>query len=98
MKKTITEYDFTQGFVEMNREDNFSYAGLKALYSYFIQLEDDCDMDIEYDVIAICCEYTEYEDLEELHGSYPDIESIDDLRNHTQVIEIDSDSFIIQDY
>ena len=52
------------------------------------------------DPIAFCCEYTEYESLDDLRKqAYPDIKDMDDLREHTTVIEIDgTDRFIIQDY
>lgn len=96
MKKTIDLYDFRRGFEEMNR-NNFSYEGLKALFNYFEELENDCDIAIEFDVIAICCEYTEYENIEEIQKDYPDIEDIEDLRDNTQVIEFDG-GIIIQSY
>jgi hypothetical protein len=98
MKQTITESQFVDAFTDCSRADNFTYAGRKAMFEYFEQLEDDCDMEIEFDVIAICCEYTEYENLEEFQANYgaddyPDMEAI---RDATQLIEIDDESFIIQ--
>ena len=98
MKQTIDEYQFIQAFEDYNRENNFSYEGKVALFDYLEGLEESCDYEIELDVIAICCEYTEYEDLEELQGVYYGIESIDDLMNHTTVIMIDDESFIVADY
>jgi hypothetical protein len=82
------------------RPDNFTYAGLKALYEYFEELEEDCGNEIELDVIAFCVEYTEYTSIEEFHQNYdredyPDMESIE---SYTQVIPIDDESFIIQDF
>lgn len=97
MKKTISLYDFRKGFEDMNRSNNFSYEGLTALFEYFEQLENDCSIEIELDVIAICCEYTEYENIEELQKNYSDIEDMEDLYNHTQVITFDG-GFIIQDF
>ena len=96
MKKNVSCSSFRDAFADYGRTDNFSYEGLTALYNYFVQLEEDCDMEIELDVIAICCEYSEYEDLEEIQGQY-DIDSLEDLRDHTQVIEFDG-GIIIQDY
>ena len=59
MKKTINFYDFRKAFENYDRLDNFSYDGLQALFDYFEEIEIDCDMEIELDVIAICCEYSE---------------------------------------
>lgn len=50
------------------------------------------------DVIALCCEYTEYEDFEELQQDYPDIEDMEELRNNTTVIETETGAFIIQQF
>lgn len=58
MIKTLTEYDFRRGFEQL-RPDNFSYDGLRVLFEHFEQLEDDCGTPIEYDVIAICCDFNE---------------------------------------
>ena len=99
MKKTISLYDFENAF-RYTRPGYFSYAGLTAMYNYFEEYEEDSGEEIELDTIAICCEYTEYENIEEFWGvydkeDYPDIESIE---YNTQVIGIDEDSFIILDF
>ena len=98
MKDTITEYQFTDWFQE-HRPNNFTYDGTKALFNYLEQLEEDCDMEIEFDPIAFCCEYNEYNNLKECLKEYDNlkIETIDDLRDYTTVIEVEgSDSIIIQ--
>ena len=58
MKQSINSYDFHRAFEQL-RPDNFSYDGLNALYDYLEQLEDDMGEEIELDVIAICCDYSE---------------------------------------
>lgn len=113
MKQTINLYQFRDAFRDCNRQDNFSYEGLESLFNWFEEL--DCDIDLEgrsvtpgfiyteteLDVIAICCEFTEYEDIKEFQADYsaedyPDMEA---LENATTVIPINnSDSFIIQDF
>ena len=98
MKQTITEYSFIEAFKNSHRLDNFTIDGLRALFNYIEQYEEDCDTEIELDVIALCCEFTEYENLAELQQNYSDIESIDELQDNTTVIMIDDESFIIQDY
>jgi len=82
----------------MGRENSFSYEGKKALFDYLEQLEEDCDMEIELDVIALDCEYVEYADFAELQGDYDNIDSIEKLRDYTQVIELDNGGLIIAQF
>ncbi|MDL2272819.1 hypothetical protein LJC23_07310 [Desulfovibrio sp. OttesenSCG-928-I05] len=70
MKTTVTNYDFHRAFADMNRQNNFSPAALDGLFEYFEMLEEDMGEELELDVIAICCEYTEYESVEEFITTY----------------------------
>lgn len=96
MIKTIDVYDFRQAFKNMGRETQFSNDALSALFDYLEQLENDIDEKIELDVIALCCDYSEssIKDALENYG----LESLDDLRNNTTVIEVDDDTIIYQNY
>lgn len=58
MKQTVNLYNFRQAFLDI-RPDNFSYTGLETLYDYLTELEDDIGEEMELDVIAICCDYSE---------------------------------------
>jgi len=100
MYQEITSSEFSDWFLTSETyKNNFSYKGLKCLYNYLVDLEEDTGDNIEFDPVAICCEYSEYENLEEIKNNYNDIETIEDLRDHTQVIEISgSDKIIIQDF
>jgi len=95
MKTTVSKHDFCQAFTDYNREANFTWEGRQALYDYLEELESDTGTEMELDVIAICCDFSEYESLEELQKEYDDIEDLDDLRDHTTVIEFDG-GIIIQ--
>ena len=98
MKQTVTECAFMDAF-DYCRSENFSCEGRRALFNYFEELEEDTGEEIEFDVIAICCDFTEYEDLKELQGVYWDIKSMRDLQDNTIVIDIpDTTRFIIQNY
>jgi len=98
MKQSINEYDFLKAFKEC-RPNNFSRAGLFALYDYLEQLEYDTDTEIELDVIGLCCEYAEYDSLAEFQNDYgEDYNTMEDIEYKTQVIMIDDDSFIIQQF
>jgi len=98
MKQSVNEWDFIDAFKQAGREDNFSYEGLKALFEYLEEYEDSTGEELELDVVAICCDFTEYEDLKELQDNYSDIEDMDDLQDHTTVIMINDENFIIQDF
>jgi hypothetical protein len=97
MKKTINYYDFRAELRAFGREEQFTRQGLKALFDYLEDYEQDCETEIELDVIALCCEFVEYDSLEDFHSEYDkdDYPTLEVLRDHTQVIEIDNESFII---
>jgi hypothetical protein len=93
MKDTITAYQFSDEMIEQG----FSYEGATALFEYFEQYEQDTGEEMEFDPVAIRCDFDEYESLEEIKENYQDIETLEDLQNHTTVIEIpNSDRLIIQ--
>jgi hypothetical protein len=96
MITTVNLYDFREAF-RIYHANNFSYDGLAALFGYLEDLEEDTGEPMELDVIALCCDYTEYEslaDYQENYGSaaYPTMEDIEYV---TEVIYIDgTDAFI----
>ena len=99
MIDTISIYRFQNWFQE-HRPNNFSRTGQVALFDYLEEYEESTGEQIEFDPIALCCEYTEYDDLGEFHQNYdsetyPDKDSIMD---YTQIIEVGTDSFIIQNF
>jgi hypothetical protein len=84
----------------MDRKDQFSYEGQEALFNYLEDYEEDTGQEVEFDVIALCCEYTEYDNLKELQEAYSDeYETLEYLEDTTQVIRIpDTERFIILDF
>lgn len=91
--KEITESAFLQAFDDMNRGDNYSYEGRQALYGYLSALSE-C-VDIELDIIGICCDFDEWENLEEFQQAYgQEYETLEDIEERTQVIRIDDEAFI----
>ena len=97
--KSIDIYDFRRAFTDYDRADQFSYEGLGALFDWLSEMSNDCTEPYELDVIALCCEFTEYSDLTEIKETYSttDINTIDDLHDRTIAIEFD-DGIIIQDF
>ena len=59
MKQSLTFNGFHDAFRAYDRLDNFSYDGLKALFDWFEDMEENDGEQVELDVIGICCEFTE---------------------------------------
>ena len=99
MKQTVTECMFIDAF-DKCRPENFSYEGLRALFNYLEEVEEATEEEMEFDVIAICCDFTEYDNLQEFNDNYTECncEEINDIDEYTTFIQIDDDSFIIQNF
>lgn len=69
MKQTITP---NQGAHLLLSDSNakWTYAGALALCEYLEQMESDCDLEIEFNVVDIRCEWHEYESLIEAATDY----------------------------
>jgi len=61
MKQNIGFCQFTDAFRDHDRYDSFGYDGLKALFEYLEQYEEETGTEIELDVIALCCDYSQYD-------------------------------------
>ena len=96
MYQRVNFSDFRQAFHNHDRGNQFSYEGLKALFNYLEEQERNTG-EMELDVIALCCDYlvVEYKDFQELKEDYPSINSMDQLRDETTVIEF-KDGFLIE--
>ena len=95
MKDTVTEYKFSDEMIK----HGFSYEGARALFEYFEAYEEDTGEQLDFDPVAIRCNFDEYENLKAVQENYEDIKTLEDLQNHTTVIEIpETDRLIIQAY
>ena len=99
MKQSVNMYAFERAFKNFER-DNFSYDGLKALFEYLEDYEEDTGEEVELDVIALCCDYMEYDSLNEYNDDYgTKYSEIDTIQDDTTLIKIDGgNGFIIQQY
>ena len=96
MIKTITFSEFCDSFSDTYR-NNFTYNGKRALFDYLEQYSEDTGNPVELDTVALCCDYSEFADLEEVQAQYPDIKSMEDLQDSTIVIEFEG-GLIIQQF
>ena len=98
MKTTVNEYEFVKAFDDFGRGGNFSRLGRFALYEYMTDLEEECGVEFNLDVISVCCEFSEYENLQHFRANYGnDYQSMDDVRDMTHVITgYDGERFIAE--
>ena len=66
MKQTINCHQFINQFDAL-RPNNFSRDALIMMFEYFEEYERDSGEEIEFDPIAICCEYLELSTHEFVH-------------------------------
>jgi hypothetical protein len=102
MKQTISANQFVDAFQSL-RPDNFSYEGLQALYNYLEEYRWRRIDRGRLDVIALCCDFTEWENLKVMQNNYSSgsetMETMEDIEDDTTTIYIpDSDRFITQEF
>tara|TARA_R110000868_G_scaffold181762_2_gene422708 strand:- start:1308 stop:1682 length:375 start_codon:yes stop_codon:yes gene_type:complete len=69
MKTTLNTYDIANALMQDDNA-NWSYNGAKALAEYLDELEQDLGEELELDVVAIRCDYSEYSSLEAFATEY----------------------------
>lgn len=98
MKTHVNFCDFCDRFRNADRDNNFSFEGKRALFDYLENLENEIEEEIELDIVAFCCEYTEYENIKEFNSNYnTKYKSYNDI-TETTVIEVNEESFIIAQF
>ena len=109
MKTRVYLDDFVQSFKDHGRESQFSRPALYGLFNYIEEYEDSTGEDIELDVIALCCDYTEasYKDIVDDYGidvsECADVEDmreavLEHLEGETQVVWYDDDSVLFANF
>lgn len=105
MKTTISQSDFVSAFTRNSeRKNQFSYDALCELFAYYEQLEQDTGEEMELDVTAICCDWTEYNSAAEAAEGYigatagfewEEHKALQYLQDNTQVIELKSGVLVL---
>lgn len=101
MKSYVSKDRFINWFRSSDTyKNNFSYEGLDALFDWLEEYEDDTGTETEFDPVAICCEFSEYDNLKEFQDDYgEEYETLEDIENNTLLIRIeDEEGFIIQQF
>lgn len=109
MKQTVDFSIFDNAFRDMGRTDNFSYHARRALFDYLEELENDTGTETELDVVALCCDFSEFSsgiEAAKEYGFEVDAEQEEEeqeesalgwLRDNTTVIEFNG-GLVIQGF
>jgi len=70
MYREITKSDFRTEFARWeSRKDQFTYDALGIIYDHMTDMGEE---PVELDVVAICCEFTEWDSEKEYNKNYDD--------------------------
>ncbi|MFW6130312.1 MAG: hypothetical protein ACOC56_03935 [Atribacterota bacterium] len=81
---------FIRRFEDFNRLEtdktggNFTRAGLRALFEYLNNSSEDTGENIKLDVIGLCCEFSEYKNLNEYLNDYYTTDEINEKYKEIQ--------------
>jgi len=89
MYQIINFTEFCNAFRDMDRDNQFSLEGKRALFDYIERYEDETGESLELDVIELCSYYTEasYEEIAETYDlTYVDPEIENDFPSHPDYV------------
>jgi hypothetical protein len=93
MIKRINFWEFEHEFNQC-RPDNFTHDGLRILFDYFEEFEDNDGEPVELDVIAICCEWSELT-REELIDNYDLSDEFDEFSTDNEIWDYLNDKTMV---
>lgn len=99
MKITVTKTMFHDAFTQSTYYSTaFSYEGRAALFDYFEQYEEATGEEIDLDVVAIACDFSEYSSVEEYNKFFSSaaVTTREELEDKTTMIPVGDKGFIIQ--
>ena len=98
--KTISRTDFHEAFSRAGQYPRqnrlFSYEALNALYDHLVEMCEKEGINYKLDVIALCCEFVEYESGAELHKDYPQYFTLDEINDNTLLLELQNGGYLIK--
>ena len=79
MKKILTQYEIAHELMQ-DTNAKWSRTGAFALAEYFEQIEMDTNEELDFDAVAIRCDFSEYESLQDwAHDYFTNIDAIHKL-------------------
>ena len=94
MKITLNKKNFIEQVRQHYRWKQFSYEAWEQIFEW----EDEMGSDVEYDPVAFCCTYAEYESFEKLKNDYNNINTFDDLEGKTWVANLPDGRVLIRQF
>lgn len=70
MKQTLSVHEVAGLLMKDKHNNGFSYEGCIALAEYFEEVETEINEEIEIDIVAIRCDWTEYDDFTKAFKDY----------------------------
>ena len=93
MINTVTEWEFLD---EMRKAVDWDRETITALFEWLESLEDDTGETIEFDPVGLRCSWMEHDNLKAFNEDFGgEFQTIDELRDHTQVIEVTGNNKIL---
>jgi hypothetical protein len=109
---TVTFQMFKEAFTSsFSYKDKFTTDALQALYDYYSSMDD--DLSVELDVVAFACEWSEYENQNEVRDAYQHLMEpatdetdygdylnlmIDEVCKYTDVIELPGNGYLVRNF
>jgi len=101
MKTEMTTYECAKALTH-DEYASWTRSGAFALVEYLEQMEDDCGTQIEFDPVALRCEFSEYDNAIEAAKAYTsefttEEAALEYLEDHTTVIN-HANGILVQDF
>ena len=95
--------DFIHAFKSNEeRKNQFSYDALQFLFEYIEAISDGSNRPWYFDMVAICCEWSEFSSLQEIAETYAIHGDEDAIRNYvenrTYMCEVNDHCFVLQQF
>jgi len=108
--QTIGQSEFQDGL--RGEYFSFTYDATEALYNYYEELSDGLSEPIDFDPVAIRCEWSEYDTLAEAYEQYmgddkdlpeeqrrtTDEQQLEYFEDNTQIIELDNGHVLVSEF
>lgn len=96
MKTTINLHQFRDAFYRMDRKDNFSWEGLEVLFNGLEEYEEGTGEELDFDVIALCCDFSELspEEVQRQYSVEHDVDDESDLEKQVEYF-LDQNTWVL---
>ena len=94
MKITLSKQNFLEQVRQHSRWETFSYEAWEQIFEW----EEEMNSEVEYDPVAFCCDYAEYETFDKLKEDYNNIKTFDDLEGKTWVANLPEGRVLIRQF